>query len=122
MNITDTKVEIDISGHTNPRLMFSNCKNLKTVKKLIVSENVEYDRTFQNSSSLENIIFEGVIGKTISFAWSSKLSDASIQNIIDCLADLTGQTTQTLDFHSDIVAKLTTEQMDEIFLKNWSVT
>lgn len=119
-----TEINVDISVDApSLQLAFNQNRSIVTIKKIILlRDDVSFDRTFVNATNLENITFEGVISKSIGFQNSSKLSNASVQNIIDHLADLTGQTAQTLDFHSDIVAKLTTEQMDEIFLKNWSVT
>lgn len=61
------------------------------------------------------------IPKTISFSKSGKLSDESIQSIIGGLADLTGQTSQTLTFHADVKAKLTEEQIATITSKNWTL-
>lgn len=120
-NITDTKVDIDITDCVT-RQMFDGCLNLKTIAKLIVSKTTTYYRPFRTCQTLENITFEGEIGTDIPFGESQYLSDASIQNIIDHLADLNGTETQTLDFHSAIVDKLTAEQLIQIYNKNWSVT
>ena len=121
-NITDTKVDIDISQSKTTRTMFLSCTNLVTIRKIITSENVtSYDRNFSNCTKLENITFEGVIGCNISFVHSSKLSDASVQSIIDHLADLTGQATQTLTFHKEVGAKLTDTQKATITAKNWTL-
>lgn len=76
---------------------------------------------FQATKSLIEVRFKGEIRKTLDFSYSPNLSDNTIQNIIEHLADLTGQTAQTLDFHSDIVLKLTDEQFLQIDNKNWSV-
>lgn len=120
-NITDTKVDIDISQCKGTRCMFMGCKNLVTIRKIITSEKVtSYDRTFNTCNNLENVTFEGVICCNIAFPNSSKLSDASIQNIIDHLADLTGQTTQSLDLHTTTLLGLTDEQLTKISNKNWS--
>ena len=50
---------------------------------------------------------------------SPNLSPETIQSIIDGLADLTGQTAQTLTLHADVGAKLTDEQKVTITAKNW---
>jgi hypothetical protein len=70
---------------------------------------------------LVDLSISGTIGKTISFAQSKKLSDASIQSIIDALADLTGQTALKVSFHSDTILKLTEDQIATISAKNWDI-
>jgi hypothetical protein len=92
------------------------------VRKIITSETVtSYLSWFTNCPNLENITFEGVIVVNIAFPSSSILSDASIQNIIDHLADLTGGTTQTLTFHATVGNKLTDTQKATITAKNWTL-
>lgn len=78
---------------------------------------------FQSASSLETIRFKaGTIQKSISFNVSSKLTDATIQNIIDGLADLTGGTAQTLTLHATVGAKLTDAQKASASAKNWTIS
>jgi hypothetical protein len=52
---------------------------------------------------------------------SPLLSDASIQSIIDCLVDMTEDTTKTLTLHKDVKAKLTETQIATITNKNWTL-
>jgi hypothetical protein len=52
---------------------------------------------------------------------SAYLTDASIESIINGLADLTGGTAQTLTLHSTVCAKLTDEQKTAIHAKNWTL-
>lgn len=134
------------------RYAFSNNSELKTIdlsqcdKGVIkLSESAEY--TFQNCTSLEEIIgeldcsdttnfFRFVHGCTklreiritpstvkydLSFNASQLLSNETIKSIIDGLADLTGQTTQTITFHATVGAKLTDEQKATITAKNWTL-
>lgn len=61
------------------------------------------------------------IGANIAFRQSAGLSNASIQSIVEGLADLTGQTTQTLTLHADVGAKLTDEQKASVTAKNWTL-
>jgi hypothetical protein len=89
---------LDFSSATNVSNTFYGCMVLKEV------------RFAPNSLKL-----------SLSLSNSNLLSADSIQSIIDGLADLTGQPAQTLDFHADIVAKLTEEQWVQITDKNWSV-
>ena len=100
---------------------FSN-SSVVTIDKLIVPDGMGFTNTFYNSTALENITFEGVISKNISFAQSPKLTNDSVQSIIDHLKDLTGSTAQTLTLHADVGAKLTQTQKDAISAKNWNVT
>lgn len=77
---------------------------------------------FASCPGLEEVRFKpNSIPFSIGFASSDKLSDESIQSIINGLADNTGQTAQKLDLHADVVLKLTEEQTAQIYAKNWSV-
>ena len=77
---------------------------------------------FEYAEGLEDIEFvPNTIKINIAFKQSSKLSDKSIQSIIDGLADLTGQTSQTLTFHSTVGNKLTDTQKATITAKNWTL-
>ena len=77
---------------------------------------------FESTTKLKEMRFKkGTIPYSITFGSCWQLSPETIQSIIDGLADLTGQTAQTLDFYSDIVAKLTDEQQLQILSKNWTV-
>lgn len=79
-----------------------------------------FSQTF-GSGSLEDVEFvPNTIKISIAFNRCGNLTDKSIQSIIDGLADLTGGTTQTLDFSAGVVAKLTDEQWEQIINKNWS--
>ncbi len=118
-----TEINVDISVDApSLQLTFNQNRSIVTIKKIILLRNdIVFDRTFTNATNLENITFEGVISKSIGFPNSNKLSDASIQNIIDHLADLTGQATQTLTFHATVGAKLTDNQKAYITAKNWTL-
>ena len=82
---------------------------VKTIDKVLIAETNTLTYFPGVMLSLENISFEGVIANSISFAYSSALSMASVDSIISCLKDLTGQTAQTLTFHASVGAKLTAE-------------
>lgn len=94
---------------------------MKTIDKLIVDENTPLHAIFNSCTTLENITFEGVIGKNINLQWTAKLTDDSVQSIIDHLKDLTGGTAQTLTLHSTVGGKLTAEQKTDISAKNWTL-
>ncbi len=119
--MTEVNVDIVVNHKTLTRTFYSN-RAIVTVEKIVLVRNdIEFDRTFSYCTKIENITFEGVISKNIGFPNSPILSNASIQNIIDCLADLTGQTTQTLTLHATVGAKLTDTQKATITAKNWTL-
>ena len=123
----DTLEVVDISGMGCTFSSFAGTfQNRKALKKIIgvidLTGCINCTSPFPNSTSLEEIEFKrGTIPKSIQFNNQSNLTDASIQSIIDGLADLTGQTTQRVSFHSTVVLKLTVEQYDTITAKNWTV-
>lgn len=94
---------------------------VRTIDKLIVKPENVFDNTFIESPELTNITFEGIIGNAISFQWQNKLSDASVQSVIDHLQDLTGADSKTVTFHGTVGARLTEEQKAVITAKNWTL-
>ena len=70
---------------------------------------------------LENIKISGKAGKDFEIKNSPRLTDKSIQSIIDALADLTGKTSAKVTFHPTVKAKLTEEQLATIESKNWTL-
>lgn len=96
---------------------------IETIERLILKDDGSQalGNVFNQMELLENITFEGVIGKSVNFQWSSLLSDVSVQNIIDCLADLTGQASQTITVHAEVEARMTEEQKATITSKNWTL-
>lgn len=81
-----------------------------------------FARITQNSNNIEEIRFvKESIKQSISFDNCANLSDLSRQSIIDGLADLTGQTEQTLTVHKTVGEKLTDEQKATITAKNWGL-
>lgn len=78
---------------------FDGCTYLQSIDKIIVSENTTFraDSTFLNCRELIEIRFEGVLGtSTLDLHWSTKLSKASITNIINALSTTTTGLTVTL--------------------------
>ena len=89
---------LDFSSATNVNNVFGDCVSLKEVRFKINSIKISFQIHYPNN-----------------------LSDASIQSLIDGLADLTGATSQTLTLHKDVKAKLTEEQISTITNKNWTL-
>lgn len=84
--------------------------------------NVTYAGMFCNSSVLEQIGFvSGSIHVDLDLRSCGLLNDASLQSIKNGLADLTGQTQQTIQFHSAVLAKYTDDEIAEMVSKNWIV-
>lgn len=123
-HITDTKVIVDLSNTKKDRVsnVFYYCYRLKTIRKLILTENVTFDIAFFGyCPALENITFEGVIGQNLSLMDSPLLTDASVQSVIDHLQNLTGQSACTLTLHATVGGKLTAAQKTAITAKNWTL-
>lgn len=122
--------------------MFRSCGNLKYIEGVNTSNSTDI-QYFISSTKVEVIkeplnltkvkragnafacttlreirFFSETIKVSISFVYCSQLSAESIQSIIDGLA--TVETMQTLTLHTDIIAKLTTEQITTIVNKNWT--
>lgn len=97
-SIVDILGELDLSACTDTTSVFSVAWDLTEIR-----------------------IKEGTLNVGIAFTNCQKLSDASIQSIIDGLADLTGATAQTLTFHATVGTKLTQAQKDAISAKNWTL-
>lgn len=123
-NITSTKVAIIIDNIAANTMVFFNCKALKTIPSLKVTDKVNgYSDWFYNCNALEEINFteDSVIKANISFANSPLLTTESVNSIINALKDLTGATAQTLTFHATVGSKLTEEQKAAITAKNWQL-
>ncbi len=125
-NCSDLEV-VDLSEcdtlMTNIQNVFNGSPKLKTIKgDLNFQSGATIVTPFANCVALEDVRFvSGCLEKNISFSSSSLLSDLSIQSIIDGLADLTGDTAQTLTLHSTVGGKLTDEQKATITAKNWTL-
>ena len=103
--ITDTKIVIDLASGAGSRStsnMFNAASNLKTIKKLIVSETTPFvSSTFQNCTSLQNIEIEGTIGVNgFDIHWSKDLTAESIDSIVRALSTTTSGLTITLPYEA----------------------
>lgn len=79
-------------------------------------------QTFASCTNLEEIRFvQETLTVSISINDSPKLSLDSLSSIILGLADMTGETAQTLSLHSTAKAKLTAEQIASATAKNWTI-
>ena len=102
--------------------MCTNAASLRSIQGTMDMTGNTSNNMWTGCTLLEHISFvPNTIGAKVDFAKSPLLSDASIQSIIDGLANLSGQTTQTLTLHADVGAKLTEAQKESARLKNWTL-
>ena len=117
-----TVPSLDLRKGTNFSGMFSWSSCIVEIGEMDISNATNVTGMFNSCNRLERISFvPGCLKISISFANSDKLHDASIQSIIDGLADLTGKTTQTLTLHATVGGKLTQAQKDAASAKNWTL-
>lgn len=126
--IRDTTTEIlDLTEYcrkpTDLRYAFLGATKLKSILgALDCSECTNFNLWMSNATALEDIEFvPGTIKISLSFSVCSKLTDASLNSIIDGLADLTGQTAQTLTLRTGTDARLTEAQKASVTAKNWNL-
>lgn len=81
---------------TSALMCFNGDYALHTIEKMVVGEQCTFDQTFINCSALKNIVFEGIIGNNIDFRWSTLLTRASIESIVNHLSDAATGKTLTL--------------------------
>ena len=77
--------EIDVTGlvGSSPELFAYTWYYLTKIEKIITSETVTYNDWFVNCAALAEIRFEGKIGNDINLQWSTKLSNASIESLLN---------------------------------------
>ena len=112
---------LNVASCTNFPQAFRGSEDLVSMGLENIIDTADFTYTFVSCNSLVDFYCTGIIGKSISFSYSSKLSTNSVDRIINCLADLTGQTAQTLTLHATVKAKLTDEQISTITSKNWTL-
>ena len=117
---------LDLTNHTNKSVatILNNARYTKYIEKIIVSEELKYQNAaFKDMLVLEEVRFEGVIGNSIAFAESSKLSKDSITNIIQTLSATT--TGQTLTLNENAVNDAFTESEWALLIAekpNWTIS
>nr|DAI53590.1 MAG TPA: hypothetical protein [Caudoviricetes sp.] len=89
---THIDVDIDFRAVGNAQV-FQSASLLKTISKLIVTDEVTYTNWFAGCTALEDITIEGTIGNDISFSDCALLTKSSITSVINVLSDtVTGKT------------------------------
>ena len=72
---------------------YAYCSNLHTIEIMRVDERSGFTDCFANTPKLKNIVFEGIIGKNISFSYSP-LTVESIKSVITHLKDYAGTSSE----------------------------
>lgn len=112
----------DLRNATTIQNMFIYSTDIVEIGEMNIPKVTITDNAFLSCISLERISFApNCIHVNINFFSCSKLTDTSVQSIIDGLADLTGQTAQTLTLHTTVGAKLTDAQKASAAAKNWTL-
>lgn len=104
-------VKWDMSNVTSCTLMLSNCSVMTSI--------IGY-RTYDEVSS-NNIGCLNGLKVSLAIAGTNNLDHASLRAVINGLADLTGQTAQTLTLGATLIAKLTEEDIAIATNKNWTI-
>lgn len=103
---------------------FGNCEKLHTIAKIGVDENTIFSETFNYCHELQNLTIEGVIGKNgFNVRWSTKLSKASIESIINALSSTTSSLTVTISKTAKEAAFTDEEWTALVAMKpNWTIS
>lgn len=122
-NLTTLPV-LDCRNRANINYFIITSHKLHTIEKVILKEDGSQkfnQYSFMSLSGLKEIRFAGCIGNNLEIKGSPLLSTESVQSIIDCLKDLTGETAQTLTLHADVGTNMTEAQKAAITAKNWTL-
>ncbi len=128
-SLTTIPVTIDCRNPTSTNGLtqtFRNMSNLTTIHNILCddSETIVWDATFENDAKLANVTFDenSVIGSSISFANSLKLTSDSVDSIVGALKKLEdGEAAKTLTLHATVKANMTPTQTATIQEKGWTL-
>jgi hypothetical protein len=118
--VTIISVPITVTGVPLTQT-FYQAQKLVTISSLTLNDVPSHNSAFDGCTALKNITMGGSIIADIGFAKASLLTNASVQSIIDHLADVTGQTSLKLTLHNTVGSKLTEAQKQQITAKNWTL-
>ena len=120
--ITEVPVDIVVQEGFNMHAAFYYCTQLKTIKKIVITENSTIDNhCFDGCWSLNNVRFEGTLGQSVNFQWSP-LSKASVENIFSVLSPTSSGKTLTLSSGSK--GEFTTSEWNTLVetRPNWNIS
>ena len=125
-HIVDTKVETILRGTGTLRATFNGCGLLKRIHSLVLEVPVtDAANCFNSCEDLEEIniscVGNGCIDADLNLSACSNLTNGSVDNILNALKDLSGQTAKTITFHKDMESKVTPNQKQAISAKNWTL-
>ena len=113
---------LDCSSLKSFEAVFRNNYDIKEVNILNLRSDCSISSTaFAQCKALETLNISGSLNSNLYLKESLLLSNESIQNIINCMVDLTGGTAKILTVHTDVKAKLTETQIAAITSKNWTL-
>ena len=112
---------IDASKATAVGQMFYNAA-IENITHLIMPNLTSYSQMFQTCTALKNITVSGIIGASIDFSDSSKLTPSSVDSIIGTLKQLAeGDDARTVTFHKTVKNNMTDSQKAIIQEKGWTL-
>lgn len=117
-------LDVDLSNVVNFNIMFMHEESLISIEgnPFDFSSATTIALIFNYCNNIQSFrVVPNTIKAAIDLGRNGKLDEATIQSVIDGLADLTGGTAQTLTLHADVKAKLTDEQKATITGKNWTI-
>lgn len=100
---------------------FNRCIRLEVISQLVLNGVTDCSGMFSGCSQLRELNVEGSIDVNFNLSAAEFLSDESVEKVLACLKDLTGQTTQTLTLHDAVAGRLSDEQKAGITAKNWTL-
>lgn len=118
---------IDTSSTVQLDRIFESSRQLKTIDKLVLRADGSqtFSNVFINCSALEDLVIEGVIGNNgFSVQWSTKLTHDSLMSIMNALQDKSADTSGTawkVTVGETNLAKLTTEEINAVKQKGWTI-
>ena len=113
---------IDARSCTTMNMTFYNNKADKiTINNL--REDCTFDRVFNYCYNLVDLVITGIIGNNVTFIEDTKLSKASIKNIITCLSDNTSGKTLSLP-QTAVNKAFTTDEWNALVATkpNWTIS
>lgn len=122
--------QITLNGDTSQATSFRQMLHYATALTTIDGTPLDFSSSTDNTNICVGCyrlayirIVPNTIRSSISFAGSYSLDDESLQSIIDGLADLTGETAQTLTVHADVKARIEANSvwLATITGKNWTL-
>ena len=122
---------IDTSNVTNMNSMFSGCMSLKSIHQLDTSNVTNVINMFIYCGDLTDLGGLTNMGKaftsaqTLDISSSSKLTNQSVQNLIDTVFDMNQNTkggSATLKLSQSVINSMTETQKSQLAAKGWTLT